>query len=434
MASITDNNAKKYRFLGLEEERLEKPRTDTLREKVIKDLIQRQLTTHTSLEQQHQNQREFISATAEESITTVTSGLASYEDYKSLELSLNVKEILRYSGLSDNEIQLLMSEDNGDSSLEAPQAREQKLKAIENKLLKRQNQLETLTEKPEHFNGAIPLNRHDFEEECSVIPSSAEAEKLTPCLVRLQPHQDETIPDDHPINHIKHMAEELFPSDEVERSQDAKPRKHKIEDDFPDGPLEKNKKESPSFVYLSEKPKSFWDMKEIPKISRINKSNAENLCIATNTPKNKCSGKKSNTFKAENKDKKHNITDFSKQFVLTLDHGALIPLETIKSNRKSIEELRTIEKFKNYDTGKPSSTLYIKNLPHKVSPHDLASLMGHFESTCGPKIMYRILCGRMKGQAFVTFQDKEMATNALNMCNGYILHEKPLVIEFGKKC
>lgn len=434
MASITDNNAKKYRFLGLEEEGLEKPWTDTLREKILKDLIRRQLTTHTSLKQQYQSQREFIRATAEESITTISCGLASYEDYKNLELSLNIKEILRSSGLSDNEIQILLSEDIGNSSLEAPQAREQRLKAIENKLNKRQDQLEALTKKPEQFNGAVPLNRHDFEEECSVIPNIVEAQKLTPCLVRLQPHQDEAIPDDHPINHIKHMAEELFPCDKIDKSQDTMPRKHKIGDNFLHRPsVKKKKQDNPRFVYLAEKPKSFWDMKEIPKIMTSNQNSAENLCTSRTTPDNKYSGKKSNTFKAKEKDRKHDTTDCSKPFVLTLDHSALIPLKNIKSNRKSIEELRAVEKFKNYNIGKPSSTLYIKNLPYKVSPEDMASLMGHFESSCGPKIIYRILCGRMKGQAFVTFQDEEMATKALNMCNGYLLHEKPLVIEYGKK-
>lgn len=40
--------------------------------------------------------------------------------------------------------------------------------------------------------------------------------------------------------------------------------------------------------------------------------------------------------------------------------------------------------------------------------------------------------GRMKGQAFVTFPQVKQASEALEDTNGYILHDKPMVIAFGK--
>jgi len=38
----------------------------------------------------------------------------------------------------------------------------------------------------------------------------------------------------------------------------------------------------------------------------------------------------------------------------------------------------------------------------------------------------------MKGQAFVTFPSVELATRAMGEVHGYMLHEKPLVLEFAR--
>ena len=48
--------------------------------------------------------------------------------------------------------------------------------------------------------------------------------------------------------------------------------------------------------------------------------------------------------------------------------------------------------------------LYLKNLPRDVTKEDLASLFVRFESMDAPCMEYRILDGRMRGQAFISFQ------------------------------
>lgn len=40
--------------------------------------------------------------------------------------------------------------------------------------------------------------------------------------------------------------------------------------------------------------------------------------------------------------------------------------------------------------------------------------------------------GRMKGQAFVTLQNTSQARLALKETNGYILKDKPMVVQFAK--
>lgn len=40
--------------------------------------------------------------------------------------------------------------------------------------------------------------------------------------------------------------------------------------------------------------------------------------------------------------------------------------------------------------------------------------------------------GRMKGQAFITLQNAVQAKMALEETNGYILKDKPMVVQFAK--
>lgn len=421
MASLTDSNAVKYRYLGQEEEP-EKPNEETLRDKILKGYLQKQLRTNESLEDCRRNQSRFCHASVEQSITADTEGLTSYNDFKELQDSLDVKQVLRSCGLSEGDIKLLQNEVE-DSKCEAPVAREERLKAIKEKLESRQQQLSTSSAKSEQFSGAVPLNRHDFEEEINSVPRNEKADKLTACLVRLQPHMDDSIPADHPINHIQEIAEELFPTKIDTRKN--KTDKRNCNWISTEESQSKSGKFEVKHIYLKEKPKSFWDLKEIPKIiDCCDIQRDRKVSIDSSGAANKLFVRK-----------KEKVTklDATKPFVLTLEDKELIPLELIKSHKKTSDELRGMEKFKNYKEGEPSCVLYIKNLSHKTTPHDLASLMGHFEYKAGPKILYRILNGRMRGQAFVTFHDKSTAELALKTCNGYILHDKPVVIEYGRQ-
>lgn len=105
-------------------------------------------------------------------------------------------------------------------------------------------------------------------------------------------------------------------------------------------------------------------------------------------------------------------------------------------------DIATHSLFKNYSTGAPSSTLYVKNLAKKVTAEELGFLFGRFvdemrasTSNLNIKLMKE---GRMRDQAFVSFVvedgfDVERATRALYSLNGFLLHQKPLVLHFGKQ-
>lgn len=116
-------------------------------------------------------------------------------------------------------------------------------------------------------------------------------------------------------------------------------------------------------------------------------------------------------------------------------HHVTVPLEDFEvvEHKLNVEEIRKMPRFENYSMGKPSKTLYLKNLHPKVTDQELHSVFGRFEEENKGLIGYRICTGRMKGQAFVTFSNASIAEKALHFANGYLMREKPIIIEFGKK-
>lgn len=108
-----------------------------------------------------------------------------------------------------------------------------------------------------------------------------------------------------------------------------------------------------------------------------------------------------------------------------------VPKEEIIRCRLSAEEICQIERFKDYQPGNPSHILYLKNLSKKVTESDLASLFIHFQKDSLPPTL-KLLKGKMRGQAFITFDTSKTATDALDLINGYMLKGQPIVIQYGR--
>ncbi|XP_066496331.1 RNA-binding protein 41 isoform X1 [Tiliqua scincoides] len=119
--------------------------------------------------------------------------------------------------------------------------------------------------------------------------------------------------------------------------------------------------------------------------------------------------------------------------LLVTEPVEFVPEEEIRKNRLSEEELRQIPRFSSYSHGEPSEVLYLKNLGPRVTVKDLVALFARFQEEGGPQIRFRLLHGRMRGQAFLTFPSLSAAQAALQLVNGFRLQGKPLVIEFGHR-
>jgi len=85
-----------------------------------------------------------------------------------------------------------------------------------------------------------------------------------------------------------------------------------------------------------------------------------------------------------------------------------LPLQLIGRNKLNAEDIQAIPRFANYTPGDPSSTLYLKNLHHKVTEEDLMAVFGYYQTQSGGKLTFRLLTGKMKGQAFVEFPSKKI--------------------------
>ncbi|XP_077308918.1 RNA-binding region-containing protein 3 isoform X2 [Lithobates pipiens] len=109
----------------------------------------------------------------------------------------------------------------------------------------------------------------------------------------------------------------------------------------------------------------------------------------------------------------------------------------LEKKRISKEEMRQLSVFKGYEPGEPNCRLYVKNLAKQVTEKELKFIFGkfiHFSSET-EKNMFDIRLmkeGRMKGQAFIGFPNEDAAAKALKHVHGYVLFDKPLIIQFAR--
>lgn len=108
-----------------------------------------------------------------------------------------------------------------------------------------------------------------------------------------------------------------------------------------------------------------------------------------------------------------------------------IPDSAFETGRLSAEEIA--KQFPKYNVGTPSKVLYVKNLDNNITAQDLVSIFIRFQEEGKEKINFKILDGKMKGQAFITFHDEPTATKALQLVHGFVFKNKPILIQYGRK-
>lgn len=81
--------------------------------------------------------------------------------------------------------------------------------------------------------------------------------------------------------------------------------------------------------------------------------------------------------------------------------------------------------------------VYVKNLPRSIGKEEMVALFDRFEKQT---VIYTLLTGRMRGQAFVEFcwcesvrswvASKENAAEAVNRLHGFVFKGRPLILQF----
>ena len=82
----------------------------------------------------------------------------------------------------------------------------------------------------------------------------------------------------------------------------------------------------------------------------------------------------------------------------------------------------------------PSETLYLNNLNERVKKPVLKKLLYMLFSQYG-KVIQIVACKgiKLRGQAWIVFQDAASATNAMKAKQGFVFHDKPMKIAFSKE-
>ena len=133
--------------------------------------------------------------------------------------------------------------------------------------------------------------------------------------------------------------------------------------------------------------------------------------------------------------------DIKSMFIAPAAVRTCLSLQDILKHRISKEEMTQQKAFANYSYGEPSTKLYLRNMVKDVTVDDILKLFGcffdnddqakeqaRFLPVMRRSLEIRVMEGRMKGQAFVTFPSVELAREALTTVNGYLLRDKPVVV------
>ncbi|XP_041863837.1 RNA-binding protein 41 isoform X2 [Melanotaenia boesemani] len=404
---------------------LEEQETEGQRQ--LHSLLLQQLHTDVDIDRCVARRQCFAPAALYQPFGKQAAGVRSLSQFQALQDGENELATLRELGLTDAEIQLWQSRDAPEETEKshgvcaAPDAKQQRLQVIRDKIEARAE----ILSRPQRFAASRPLSRREMEIEQALFQGNDRRGFLTALYHRDEENQtiQQGVSSSDPMDSLyrdvlnSQKLTSLHDSERKPTRASHLPPHRTFSDQSQTSERESNQSKSdhhtepkPKKRCLSAQSQSNSDTSEQPRAAapvQINISQPiGSLCgsaVRSSRPL---------TVKGE---------------------IATITDEEILMNRESEEGIRSIPRFRNYQPGKPSKVLCVKNLSAQASVAQLVALFSRFEQKGGPPVLYRLLTGRMKGQAFITLSDTETAQNALQLVHGYRLLGKPLVVEFGRE-
>ncbi|CAD5115875.1 DgyrCDS4815 [Dimorphilus gyrociliatus] len=341
-------------------------------ERQIKCLVEQQTATKVTFNEQLARGREF-SKSGSYNVDVKTSGATSLDEYNIALRKVEYLEELKACGLTDEEINLKLSNSNGRGEkrkgLENPEVTFQKLAKIDLKINMKKKDLQ----KTNVFRNSKKLSRHRFELERSLANTQEKAKLYDILLEQSKLMEDEG-------GCLKQTIEKVENKVQGYLINKRKERKNKFKD-----------------IQLDDSNNDLGDVYPHNKWEKV-----ENKFIGPPP-------------------KPENWQD-------TID---IIPSDSIARYKLTENEIRLIPRFKDYNPGEKNNILFVKNLSSKITEEDLHMLFNRFNKD--EAIECRLLKGKMRGQAFITFPCSDEATEALKLINGYEYKGKPIVIMYGKK-
>ncbi|XP_044521377.1 RNA-binding protein 41-like isoform X1 [Gracilinanus agilis] len=370
---------------------------ETEGERQLRSLLHHQLDTSVSVEECVSKKQCFAPAAVYKPFGEEAAGVLSLSQFQALQKSDQEIASLRDLGLTDREIMLWKnraSSERGTGLGATPEATQDCLRDIEEKISEHQRILAL----PQRFAGCKQLSRREMEIEKALFQGNDRHSFLRALYYQGESHKRlETEKD--PINNLETVYQEMMAKPHLEEAQLMR---------------------GEPFACPLLDPCALTD-------SSIT---AKNLSVLEDQGNQAAQAKGPSlcVVKAIESEAQQCLTG-PKKFTEVVE---FIPEEEIARNRLSQEDIRKIPMFASYSPGEPNKVLYLKNLSPRVTEKELVSLFARFQEDKGTPIQFRVLTGRMKGQAFITFPSTEIAQQALLLVNGYNLLGKTLVIEFGK--
>ncbi|XP_036780872.2 RNA-binding protein 41 isoform X2 [Manis pentadactyla] len=392
---------------------------ETEGERQLKSLLQHQLDTSVSIEECVSKKESFAPGTMYKPFGKEAAGTMTLSQFQTLHEKDQETASLRELGLSETEILIWKSHVSGEKRTKlraTPEAIQNRLQDIEERISERQRILCL----PQRFAKSKQLTRREMEIENSLF-QGADRHSFLKALY-YQAYHKKTSADKY-MTSMKRKIK-LGTKDESQKKNKGDPMNN-LESFYQEMIMKKRLEE---FQLMRGEP--FASHSLVSATSVGDSGTAENPSLLQDEGKQAAQGKGPSLHVAK-------VIDNSPEQCWTGPKKLTQPIEfvpedEIQRNRLSEEEIRKIPMFSSYNPGEPNKVLYLKNLSPRVTERDLVSLFARFQEKKGPPIQFRMMTGRMRGQAFITFPNKEIAWQALHLVNGYKLCGKILVIEFGK--
>nr|XP_044996878.1 RNA-binding protein 41 isoform X4 [Jaculus jaculus] len=392
---------------------------ETEGERQLKSLLQHQLDTSVSIEECVSKKESFAPGTMYKPFGKEAAGTMTLSQFQTLHEKDQETASLRELGLNETEILIWKSHVSGEKRTRlraTPEAIQNHLQDIEKRISERQRILCL----PQRFSKSKQLTRREMEIEKSLFQGSDRHSFLK--ALYYQAYHKKTSTDKY-MTSMKRKIK-LGTKDEPPKKNKGDPVNN-LESFYHEMIMKKRLEE---FQLMRGEP--FASHSLVSATSVGDSGTAENPSLLQDKGKQAAQGQNPSLHVAK-------IIEFSPEQCCTGPKKLTQPIEfvpedEIQRNRLSEEEIRKIPMFSSYNPGEPNKVLYLKNLSPRVTENDLISLFARFQERKGPPIQFQMMTGRMRGQAFITFPSKEIAWQALHLINGYKLHGKILVIEFGK--
>ncbi|KAG6440251.1 hypothetical protein O3G_MSEX001258 [Manduca sexta] len=333
-------------------------------------------------------------------------GLSSLEEFRKAEKDVQRLEWLKKAGLTADEVKLYLDNEAGNldegKKIES-QVLERKLNAIYRKVAKLEAE-----------------NRESLEDK---EPTTSREENI-----ESSQKNSPAYPKGHPINRIKDLEHSLFghlksniPPITKRRKilRRLERRKNRIES----GPKQTSPIPNQS---TTSRPGSLWDLQEAPPKVPIRPRGPRDKFIG---PKKKTMYTIKNNCIVRVPEEETSRSDPEQELDVVLpETESGEPL--LEGTKMSLDDIKKMEKYKDYEPGVPSKVVHLTNIASTVTPAQLSLLFQQYVCDNGGPPDIRLLSGKQRGEAYVRFENYDLAISAVHEINGTIVNGYPIVAKF----